>query len=117
MSDDADKAALPLSATDPNEPRDFAGEGAARDFAGERVTVDPQGARALLDARLIAAHRAGDTRRLVSLYIEAAESSAARGDEDAAAFYRTHAYVFALQCGHEAADALHASLKEAGREE
>ncbi|MEO0427773.1 MAG: hypothetical protein AAF160_10045 [Pseudomonadota bacterium] len=74
-------------------------------------------AHAGLDARLLEAHRAGDTPRLVALYREAADAAEKRGDADAAAFYRTHAYVFALQCGDTAADALHAELKAAGREE
>lgn len=105
------------SATDPAEPRDFAGEGAARDFAGERQTVDPAGARAALDARLIAAHEARDWSALVRLYAEAAESSEAAGDVAAACFFLTHAYVFALQTGDARASALHARLKERGREE
>jgi len=106
-----------LSATHPDQPRDLVGPGADRDFAGERLTVDPAGARALLDARLIAAHAAGDVAKLVTLYEEAAATSEAAGDRDAASFYRTHAYVFALQTGDPKADALHARLKAEGREE
>lgn len=106
-----------LSATDPDQPRDFAGDGAGRDFAGERLTVDPEGARAALDAALIAAHEARDWPRLVALYAQAAETSESRGDTDAACFYLTHAYVFALQTGDPAASGLHARLKARGREE
>ncbi|MEM8699331.1 MAG: hypothetical protein AAGF44_09175 [Pseudomonadota bacterium] len=67
-----------------------------------------------LDARLLAAHEAGDSRALVTLYREAAEASAST---EAACFYLTHAYVFALETGHPEADALHRRLKAAGREE
>lgn len=73
--------------------------------------------RAGLDARLIAAHRAGDLPLLVKLYREAAEGAAAGGDAEAAAFFRTHAYVFALECGDPAAEALHIELLADGREE
>jgi len=50
-----------------------------------------------LDQRLLSAHAAGDYPALVSLYREAAEAST---DADAAGFYLTHAYVFALELGH-----------------
>lgn len=67
-----------------------------------------------LDAALLAAHAAGDKRALVGLYARAAEGA---GSADAAGFYLTHAYVFALDCGHADARALHARLKAEGREE
>jgi len=70
--------------------------------------------RAELDAALLAAHTAGDKRALVGLYAQAAEGA---GSRDAAGFYLTHAYVFALDCGHADARALHARLKAEGREE
>jgi hypothetical protein len=106
-----------LSAAHPDQPRDFAGEGAGRDLAGERLTVDPGGSRAGLDADLIAAHEARDWRQLVALYSEAADTSEAAGDIDAACFYLTHAYVFALQTGDPRAADLHQRLKARGREE
>lgn len=106
-----------LSATHPEQPRDFAGSGADRDFAGERLTVDPDGARALLDARLIAAHEEGDLPLLVKLYAEAARTSEEAGNIDAACFYLTHAYVFALQTDDPRAPEFHARLKARGREE
>jgi len=62
---------------------------------------------ATLQARLLAAHESGDTAQLVTLYSEAA---ARVEDADAAGFYLTHAYVFALEIGHPAAPALHAQL-------
>ncbi len=66
-----------------------------------------------LDTRLLAAHAAGDIAQLVALYTEAADIA---DDNDAAAFYLTHAYVFALETGDPEADVLRARLVEAGRE-
>lgn len=65
-----------------------------------------------LDARLLAAHAAGDHAALVALYTQAAEGR----DDEAAAFFLTHAYIFALETGHPAASDLHARLKAAGRD-
>ncbi len=66
-----------------------------------------------LDDRLLAAHLAQDSTALVSLYAEAA---AAAGNPDAAAFYLTHAYVFALEANHPDAPALRDALIAEGRE-
>ena len=55
--------------------------------------------RAALDAALIEAHEAGDKRRLVSLYTQAADAAEAKGDIGACCFHLTQAYVFALACG------------------
>ncbi|MGR3503012.1 hypothetical protein [Pseudaestuariivita sp.] len=65
-----------------------------------------------LGAALLAAHARGDKHQLVTLYTVAADAA---GDPDAAAFFLTHAYVFALETGDPAAPALHARLKAAGR--
>lgn len=65
-----------------------------------------------LDDALLAAHAAGDRAALVHLYATAAETASG----DAAAFYLTHAYVFALDCGHVDAPILHEKLIAAGRE-
>ena len=67
----------------------------------------------LLDARLIAAHEAQDNRLLVSLYTEAADGAAL---PEAAGFYLTHAYVFALEAGLPEAPALRRRLIGMGRE-
>jgi hypothetical protein len=67
-----------------------------------------------LDARLIAAHDAGDKTALVALYTEAANST---NDLDAKCFYLTHAYIFALDTGANQTAALHARLVSHGREE
>lgn len=66
-----------------------------------------------LDDRLLAAHLAQDGTALVALYAEAA---AAADSPDAAGFYLTHAYVFALETNHPDAPALRAALIAEGRE-
>ncbi|MFD1511240.1 hypothetical protein [Lacimonas salitolerans] len=67
-----------------------------------------------LDHRLLTAHATGDRTALIAWYTEAADTSP---DPDAAWFYLTHAYVFALESGAAEAGPLHARLKAAGREE
>lgn len=66
-----------------------------------------------LDARLLAAHARGDHAALVMLYARAADQAPTR---DAACFYLTQAYVFALECGHADACVLRARLVAEGRE-
>ncbi|WP_295314062.1 hypothetical protein [Roseobacter sp.] len=66
-----------------------------------------------LDARLLAAHEAGDQAALVTLYTQAADEAA---DEDAAGFYLTQAYIYGLELGHSATCALRARLVAMGRE-
>jgi len=66
------------------------------------------------DQELLTAHAAGDTARLCALYHQAALS---HDDVDAACFYATHAYVFALECDHELRSEIHAFLLKHGREE
>ena len=68
---------------------------------------------AALDTQLIAAHARCDHAALVVLYAKAAECTQ---DETAERFYLTHAYVFALECGHERARALKSRLVELGSE-
>ncbi|MEM7506053.1 MAG: hypothetical protein AAF415_04850 [Pseudomonadota bacterium] len=70
-----------------------------------------------LDRALIAAHEAGDSERLTVLYAEAADEAETAGNVDAACFYLTHAYVFALESGAPQAADLHRRLKAYGREE
>jgi len=64
-----------------------------------------------LDARLLDAHERGDARALIDLYTEAANAVV-----EAEAFYLTHAYVFALECGAPEVQALHARLAALGSE-
>lgn len=66
-----------------------------------------------LNARLLAAHEAGDRVSLVALYTEAAETA---GSEPARGFFLTQAYVFALETGHPAASGLKAQLVAVGRD-
>ncbi|MEP2534048.1 hypothetical protein [Shimia sp.] len=66
-----------------------------------------------LDQRLLDAHRADDKQALVTLYTQAAGQA---NTSDAAGFYLTHAYVYALETGDPAATALHLQLKAMGRD-
>ena len=68
-----------------------------------------------LNTRLLSAHEAEDTPALVQLYTAAADQIEAQ-DLDAACFYLTHAYVFALELDHAACPALRARLVTHGRE-
>ena len=61
-----------------------------------------------LDTLLLAAHDKGDKSSLVSLYAKAADQAAS---VDAACFYLTHAYIFALEIGHADTADLYARLK------
>ena len=73
--------------------------------------------RPALQSRLLAAHKAGDMAALVTLHTEAGENCATEGNIDAAAFYLTHAYIYALDLGDARAGALHARLVSWGREQ
>jgi hypothetical protein len=66
-----------------------------------------------LDQRLLAAHAREDRGALIGLYALAADGAP---DLDAACFFLTHAYVFALERGDPRAPDLHARLKAEGRE-
>ncbi|MEM9319110.1 MAG: hypothetical protein AAGA70_08895 [Pseudomonadota bacterium] len=66
-----------------------------------------------LQRALIAAHEDGDRAVLSALYTRAAD--AAETPEEAA-FFLTHAYVFALDAGSKAAPELRARLVRAGAE-
>ena len=68
-----------------------------------------------LNARLLRAHEAEDTIALVQLYTLAADQ-VEQHDINAACFYLTHAYVFALESGDAACPALRARLVAHGRE-
>jgi hypothetical protein len=65
-----------------------------------------------LQDRLLAAHAHDDRAALVGLYTEAADTA---GDIDAACFFLTHAYIFALEKGDPATAALFQRLKAEGR--
>ncbi|MFA3916346.1 hypothetical protein [Ruegeria hyattellae] len=68
-----------------------------------------------LDQQLLQAHAEGDKAALVRLYTRAADRSETGGDLDAACFYLTHAFVFALEIGAPEARELNARLVEKGR--
>ena len=65
-----------------------------------------------LQDRLLAAHARDDSKALAGLYTEAADAT---DHLDTACFYLTHAYIFALEQGDPAADALYTRLKAHGR--
>jgi hypothetical protein len=67
---------------------------------------------AALDTALLAAHAAGDRAELIALYADAADLTGGV----AAAFYLTHAYVFALEAGDARSPSLRARLVEMGAE-
>ena len=69
----------------------------------------------LLDAALLEAHAQGNTAELVCLYTLAAENALDTGDERAADFYLTHAFIFALEKGGPEAGVLNIRLAERGR--
>ena len=66
-----------------------------------------------LDARMLAAHNADDTRALIGLYREAADAA---DNDTARGFYLTHAHVFALELDHSDTASLRAALVAMGRE-
>jgi hypothetical protein len=68
-----------------------------------------------LDRQLLEAHSQHDHPALIRLYGIAADQAEAAGDEGAACFYLTHAFVFALEYGAPQADALNLRLYEKGR--
>ena len=70
-----------------------------------------------LEQRLLDAHGRDDPRELAALYVEAADLKEAEGDIDAACFYLTHAFVYALQVSDDAARPLQQRLWRYGREE
>lgn len=70
-----------------------------------------------LEHRLLAAHARRDADALMTLYVEAANLQETGGNADAACFYLTHAFVFALETGSERADALQMRLWKLGREQ
>jgi hypothetical protein len=66
-----------------------------------------------LDSAMIHAHETGDRAALISLYTQAADRA---NTLDAACFFLTHAYIFALEAGALEAAHLHARLVAHGRE-
>ncbi|GAA6180274.1 hypothetical protein NBRC116594_17120 [Shimia sp. NS0008-38b] len=71
--------------------------------------------RHALDTALRDAHTHHDVAKLVRLYTVAGDAAEARQDIDAACFYLTHAFVFALESGAPEAATLNHRLSEYGR--
>jgi len=65
-----------------------------------------------LNADMLAAHAAGNRQALISLYARAATIS----EGEAAAFYLTQSYIFALEAGDPRAASLRAQLVAIGAE-
>ena len=68
-----------------------------------------------LETALLDAHARQDTAALVNLYTIAGNAAEQRQDEDAAGFYLTHAFIFALETGAPSAPELNARLAAKGR--
>ncbi|WP_136439394.1 hypothetical protein [Pacificoceanicola onchidii] len=71
--------------------------------------------RAALEKALLDAHARHDQGALIRLYTIAGDEAEKRQDIDAACFYLTHAFVFALESGAPEAEALNIRLAERGR--
>lgn len=65
-----------------------------------------------LNDAMLAAHARADGPQLVALYTQAADQT---NDIDAACFYLTHAYIFALELGAPQVAMLHGRLAAHGR--
>lgn len=68
-----------------------------------------------LDTALLKAHADNDNRSLITLYTLTAGQAECDGDIDAACFYLTHAFVFALEFGAQEGPALNKKLFDYGR--
>lgn len=73
--------------------------------------------RVALDHALLEAHAAGDGDALAGLYARAGDLARAQGQIDAACFFWTQGFVFALVHDDPRAGQLHRKLAEYGREE
>ena len=71
--------------------------------------------RDALDHALSEAHERGDLAELVRLYTLAGDDAEQNEDIDAACFYLTHAFVFALESGAPEAATLNRRLAQHGR--
>ena len=68
-----------------------------------------------LDQALLDAHRRGALPDLVALYTQAGDKAEAANDIEAASFFLTHAFVYALELGAPEAAALNTRLVARGR--
>ncbi len=66
---------------------------------------------------MLQAHEHEDLKALPALYLEAAHLRESQGELDAACFFYTHAYVYALDCGDsKTADKAREKLRAFGRD-
>ncbi len=66
--------------------------------------------------QILDAYKRCEFRALVQLYLDVADDHEARANHDAACYYWTVAYVFALQEGMDCAEELRQKLAAHGRE-
>ncbi len=71
---------------------------------------------AVLESDMLLAYDRADSDALVRLYKRAAILKEQAGDIDAACFYFTHAYVFALEAGNAESEPLLGKLVQYGRD-
>ena len=69
-----------------------------------------------LDQALKDAHARRDAQLIAELFGKAGDREAACGNDDAACFFWTNGYVWALEAGAEMAGPLHQKLCEKGRD-
>jgi hypothetical protein len=70
-----------------------------------------------LQRDMLQAHEQDDLKALPALYLAAAKLRESQDDIDAACFFYTHAYVYALDCGNrDIADKARSRLKSYGRD-
>jgi len=68
-----------------------------------------------VEKALLLAHEQNNYSDLVTYYSKAATLMENQGDIDAACFYLTQAYVYAMECGSDQAQELHNRLAKHGR--
>ncbi len=73
-------------------------------------------AKPTLYRQILDAHASGSKSLLVSLYHKAADFYEESGDNGAAGFFLTQAYIFALEQGSDITGELHGRLVDLGRE-
>ena len=70
-----------------------------------------------IEKKMLKAHEEYNQKELVRLYTKAGEMKQKENDENAEAFFLTHAYVFALESGSENAKEICKRLVKLGREQ
>lgn len=83
---------------------------------GEFVLAIEVGEEQKLDRDILAAHNLNDGYALVDLYETAGRMKSDKGDDEAASFLFTQAYIFGLEAAHPRCSILKDILRERGRE-